>query len=121
MVTQLSNTPDNMVGFRLTDTVTKDDYNQVIFPAVDGLAKKLGKLNYLLDIDTPLSNFTIGAWWKDAILGIKGLTKTHKVAVLTDSDGLNRFTNIVSVLVPGEFKGFKRKELDAAIEWVAAP
>lgn len=109
-----------MVGFKATGEVTKEDFENVVMPAVKSLVAKQGELNYLLLIDTELKNFTAGAWWQDALLGIKNLTKWRRAAIVSDSSGISAFTNIFSVVVPGEFKGFKPSELDDAIHWVSA-
>lgn len=37
-------------------------------PKVKALPNKTYKLNYLLVLDTPINNFTIGAWIKDALM-----------------------------------------------------
>ncbi|MCK7556627.1 STAS/SEC14 domain-containing protein [Chitinophaga sedimenti] len=120
MITQLSNVPSNIVAFRASGEVTKDDFETDVLPAVHELVKRTGKLNYLMIIDTDLKNFTGGAWAQDMLLGIKQLTKWHRAAILTDSDNINTFTDAFSYLVPGEFKGFKKDELDAAVAWVSA-
>lgn len=111
--------PANMVGFRARGEVTKKDFEEVVMPAVDFLVKKTGELNYLLEIDTDLSNFTAGAWWQDALLGIKKLTKWKRAAIVSDSEGISKFTPIFSAIMPGEFKAFKKEELNKAIEWVS--
>lgn len=111
--------PDNMVAFMASGEVTKDDFQNVVEPAVQQAVKATGELNYLMVIDTSLKNFTAGAWWQDALLGLKRLTKWHRAAIVTDSAAINTFTNIFSVIVPGEFKGFKPSELDRAIAWVS--
>ncbi|MBS1563304.1 MAG: STAS/SEC14 domain-containing protein [Bacteroidetes bacterium] len=118
MITRIEYQLPDIVAFRASGTVSKEDYDNVVYPAVTELVHRTGRLNYIMVIDTPLHNFTIGAWWKDAILGLKELTKWHRVAILTDSEGVNQFTNIVSLLLPGEYKGFKTTQLTEAIEWV---
>lgn len=110
----------NMVGFIATGEVTKNDFENVVIPAVDEVVQKTGELNYLLVIDTALKNFTAGARWQDALLGIKKITKWHRAAIVSDSSGINTFTNVFSVVVPGEFKGFKPEELKDAISWVSS-
>ena len=120
MIQQLTEIPDTLVAFRASGEVTKKDYQNVIFPAVDELVKRTGKLNYLMMIDTPLKDFTLGAWWQDALLGLKELAKWHRTAILTDSDTVNKLTDLFGKVVPGEFRGFKKEELNQAIDWVAA-
>lgn len=119
MITRIESQLSDAVAFRASGAVTKEDYDNVVYPAVSELVKRTGRLNYIMVIDTPLHNFTIGAWWKDALLGLKELTKWHRVAILTDSEGINHFTTIISLVLPGEYKGFKTNQLTEAIDWVS--
>jgi len=119
MITRLTDVPQNLVAFRATGDVTKTDYENVVFPSVkEHLQKKL-VLNYLMIVDTPLKNFTIGAWLNDMRLGIMGFAKWHRVAILTHSPGINKFTDTFGVLVPGKYKGFLIDEYDAAVKWAS--
>ena len=61
----------------------------------------------------------MGAWFKDAILGIKNLTKWKRAAIVSDVKAVKIFTDIFSVLMPGEFKVFEHKEEQKAIDWVS--
>ncbi len=108
-----------MVAFRATSEVIKDDFDQIILPAVAELVQRTDKLNYLLVLDTPLKNFTLSAWIKDALLGLNNLTKWNRCAIVSDSDGINSFTNLFGKVMPGEFKGYKPEQLDEAINWVS--
>ena len=108
-----------MVGFRATNEVTQEDYNTHILPVVKELVAKTNTLNYLLVLDTDVSNFTMGAWFKDAVLGIKHLTKWHRAAIVSDVHAVKTFTDIFSVLMPGEFRVFEHKDQQEAIVWVS--
>ncbi|GGH70445.1 hypothetical protein HNQ91_003016 [Filimonas zeae] len=119
MIEILTDVPDNVAGFRAVGEVTGDDFKTVVFPVVDQAVIRHGELNYLMIIDTPLSNWTYGAWVQDALLGVQELTKWNRAAIVTDSEGINRFTDIFSILVPGVFKGFLPEELPQAVNWVA--
>lgn len=119
MIEILTDVPANVAGFRAVGEVTKDDFKTVVFPVVDEIVIRTGELNYLLIVDTPLKNFTAGAWVQDMMLGIQEITKWNRVAIVSDSEALNTFTDIFSVLVPGEFKGFLPEELPQAVNWVA--
>lgn len=119
MITRLENLPENIVGFRATDTITEKDFTETVIPAVKAIIEKTGHLNYLLVLDTSIKNFTVGAWMQDALLGIKNITKWKRAAIVSDLDAIRTFTDVFSVVVPGEFKGFKHSEIDQAITWVA--
>ncbi len=115
----IDNLPANMVGFRATGDITEKDFNTLVIPQVKAQVEKTGKLNYMLVLDTSIKNFTMGAWLKDALLGIKNLTRWNRAAIVSDSALLRKFTDIFSILIPGEFKGFEHKNLKAAIDWTA--
>lgn len=118
MITTIANLPPNMVGFRASGQVTKDDFKPVI-EQVEALVEKTDKLNYLLVLDTSPKDFTAGAWFEDGLLGIKNLTKWNRAAIVTDSEEVIQFTDVFSKLMPGEFRGFHKDELQHAIDWTA--
>jgi hypothetical protein len=119
MITELKNVPNTIVGFRASDSVTKEDFDKTVLPAVAELVQRTGKLNYLMVLDTPLANFSIGAWLEDAMLGLNHLDKWNRAAIVAHSEGIKSFTDFFSKVVPGEFKGYNFDELDAAIFWVS--
>ncbi|HUS03490.1 MAG TPA: STAS/SEC14 domain-containing protein [Chitinophagaceae bacterium] len=121
MIEIINDLPPSVIGFRATGKVTKEDYDKVLIPAVDAQSKMFKKLNFLLLLDTNASNYTFGAWVDDALVGLKHLTHWHKVAIVSHSDTIKKITNIFGHLVPGEYKGFKTEELEAARTWVAEP
>lgn len=118
MITQIEDLPQNMVGFRATGEVTQEDFKPVI-RTVENLVEKTGKLNYLLVLDTSPKEFTAGAWLQDGLMGIKNLTKWNRAAIVTDSEPIIQFTDVFSKLMPGEFKGFRKDELQTAIDWTS--
>ena len=119
MITRIENLPSNMVGFIAKDAITEKDFTDLVMPAVKELVDRTGKLNYLLVLETPLSNFTVGAWLKDAAMGIKHLLKWNRAAIVSDTESIRTFTDLFSILIPGEFKGFEKSELQTAIDWTS--
>lgn len=119
MITKLTDLPANMVGFRATGEVTQADFDEVVIPEVKKLVDATGVLNYLLLLDTSVKNFTFGAWFKDAVLGIQNFTKWNRAAIITDSEGIQNFTKVFSVLMPGTFRGFDHADMDKAVEWAS--
>ena len=121
MIEIINELPENVVGFRATGKVTKDDYEKILMPAVDAQAKKFNKINFLLWVDTDVSNYTFGAWVDDALVGLQHLTHWHKVAIVSHSDAIKKITNFFGHLVPGKYKGFQDSEIETAKTWVAEP
>ena len=119
MISVIKDTPLNVAAFVASGHITTEDFEQVVIPKVKNVIEEYGELNYLLKIDTDLGDFTAGAWLQDALLGIKNLTKWHRAAIVTDEKGIQRFTNIFSIIMPGEFKGFDKADLQGALLWAS--
>lgn len=119
MIEKLGNMPENVAGFRATGSVTKEDFEQVVIPEVSKLVRQNGKLNYLLILDTQLKDFTFGAWIQDIFLGLKHLVQWNRAAIVTDVTAIHHFTAVFSILMPGEFHGFKKIDIDVAVDWVS--
>ena len=109
MITIIPEAPENVAAFNATGEVTKEDFESVVIPRVKAKVDEFKELNYLLYLDTDLNKFTMGAWLQDALLGLKNLTKWNRTAIVTDKEGVQNFTDIFSVLMPGEFKSFPKK------------
>src|ERR1700744_4092514 len=102
MLQKMNDLPAHVVGFRATGKVTKEDYDKILIPAVDKLAKEKGKINYVFLLETDISNLSIGALYDDLKVGLQHLLQWHKMAIITDQDGVNKFTDIVGHMIPGE-------------------
>lgn len=118
MIQQITELPENMVGFRASGEVTKDDFD-IVLKKVEEIIEKTGKLNYLLYLETSPANFTIGAWVKDGLLGVQKLTKWNRAAIVSDSEMVQKFTDVFSDIMPGEFRGFEMDDLQHAIDWTS--
>jgi len=119
MIQHLKDLPSNIVGFKAKGEITEKDFTETVMPNVKALIDRTDRLNYLLVLETSLKNFTLGAWMKDAVMGIKHLTKWKRAAIVSDVKAIRDFTNFFSYLMPGEFKGFENKNLKQAIDWVS--
>ena len=118
MIQQIHNLPDNMVGFRSSGEVTKEDF-EIVHEKVAKLVEKTDKLNYLLYLEDSPAGFTVGAWMSDAILGIKNITKWNRAAIISDSETIDKITAVFSKVMPGEFKVFQKNDLERAIDWTS--
>lgn len=118
MITQINNVPNNMVAFRASGEVTKDDF-EIVKKQVSSLVDQTGKLNYLMYLENSPKDFTVGAWLQDAMVGLENLGKWHRAAIISDSDTVKKFTDVFSKVMPGEFRGFPENEYDHAVNWVS--
>lgn len=115
----MNDVPGNVAAFRATGKVTKADYDNIVIPVVDRLLQEQEKINFMMVLDTSLSHFTVGAMLDDLSVGLKHFTKWHKMAIVSDSAAINKFTDLFSYISPGEAKGFTHAELEEAKTWVS--
>lgn len=119
MIRIIPNVPLNLAAFEATLKVDAADYDTVVIPEVTRKVQEQGKLNFLLYINTDLANFSIGAWFKDVLMGIQQISKWNRAAIVTEHDAVVTFTDAFSYIMPGKFKGFKKEQLAAAIAWAS--
>jgi hypothetical protein len=121
MIEKMTGLPSNVIGFTASGEVSMKDYHDIVFPEVKKQVDRADKLNYVFLIDTPLNDFTAGAWISDAWLGLKEAARWRRVAIVSDVEKIRHFTDTVSKWIPGEYRGFPISELKDAISWAAQP
>jgi hypothetical protein len=119
MLQFINDLPNHVIGIRAIGEVSKDDYEKVLIPRMEDLAKREGEINYLLVLETDVQHFSIAAWLQDFKLGLKNFTKWNKVAIVTDQKSVEWLTDLSSHFIPGEARGYRLFELNDAIKWVS--
>ncbi|WP_114938618.1 STAS/SEC14 domain-containing protein [Mucilaginibacter endophyticus] len=119
MLQIINNLPAHVVGIRATGEVTRQDMETVLLPTIDELVRREGKINYLLVLDTNVQNFTLAAWWNDLKLGLKNFSKWNRIAIVSEQKGVEWFTDLFRLMIPGKSKGFTHQQLDGAVLWVS--
>ncbi|RYF90196.1 MAG: STAS/SEC14 domain-containing protein [Chitinophagaceae bacterium] len=119
MLTIIPELPKHVFAVRAVGEVTADDLKTVLLPGLNRVVEEFDAIHYLLVLDTAVGNFTSGAWLQDMKVGIRHFTKWKKIAVVTEQQGVEKFTDLFSALVPGEAKGFTHAQLEEAKQWVA--
>ncbi len=119
MITVIPDVPENVAAFKATGEISQADFENLVLPHVQAKVNAFDELNYLLLLDTDLDKWTAGAWFQDVLLGMKNLTKWNRAAIVTDKKGVQNFTDVFSVLMPGEFRSFPKEFIQNAIFWCA--
>ena len=119
MIEIIQGLPADVAAFKATGKVTTDDYNTTINPFVKKIYQQSGKIKYMLVLNTSLTNYTIGAWIKDGLLGLKYFTSWSKIAIVTKEKGIVDFTNFFGKLLPALTRGFLMEDIDAARLWIS--
>jgi hypothetical protein len=119
MIEKIPDLPDNVLGFRAKGTVTANDYEAVLIPAVEAMLAHQAKVRFLYHLGEDFSGFEAGAMWDDAKLGFRHLTAWEHVAMVSDVDWLRWAATIFALAIPGHVRMFHNHELAVAKHWVS--
>jgi hypothetical protein len=119
MITVMKDIPAYVAGFTASGEITKTDYENVLVPRIEEVYKAHGHIHFLFELRTDVGNFTTAAWWKDLMIGLRHFSKWKKMAIVTDQKVVEKISDWISPVLPGETKGFTLEELEQARTWVA--
>ena len=112
--------PSNVIAIKAVGKLSKDDYQNVLTPAVKELIESTGALRAVIVVGDEFDGITPGGTWEDLKTGLQHLTKWKRCAVVSDKDWVRHGVALFGWTMPGDVKVFADTELDQAIEWAAA-
>ena len=118
MIEITSGLPDNILAVTAHKTVTAEDYEKVLLPAIDEALKRHKKIRFLFRTGEDFSGYTTGAMWDDAKFGVRHLTAFEKMAVVTDVHWLVHTTKLFRFLFPCPVKVFPGNDIRDAEAWI---
>jgi hypothetical protein len=119
MIKIISDLPNNVLGFESSGTVTGEDYETVLIPAVEAKLEEFPKIRLLYHLGPDFISYDLKAAWDDAKVGLAHLTSWEKIAVVTDTEWVSSGVKVFGFVIPGEVRVFGNDELSAAKEWVS--
>jgi hypothetical protein len=120
MIIQLSNLPNNILGFDFTGEVTNHDYESVVYPVLESYSKQKNKIRILCQFDKSFQKFDLGAIWDDTVISIKHFLDWEKVAIVSDLNWLNHTFKALGFLMPGHLRTYSNSEREKAIKWLSS-
>lgn len=121
MIEQLPNLPAGVLGFRLRDLVTADDYESVMVPDIEAVFALNRKLRLLIHAGDDFTGFAPGAMWDDMKLGVRHVSGWERTALVTDVGWLRAMSGMFGFAMPGHFRLFGNTEMDEAVRWITEP
>ena len=118
-VEKITGLPDDILGFRAKGTVTANDYESVIIPAVEAMFSRQRKVRFLYHLGEEFSGIEAAAAWDDARLGLKHLTGWEKMALVSDVDWIRWAVKIFGLAIPGQVRVFHNRDLADAKRWIS--
>ena len=111
MIEIIQGLPQDVAAFNATGKISVDDYDKIINPFVKQIKQQSGRIKYMLVLNTSLSNYSAGAWFKDGWLGFKYFTSWSKIAIVANQERVVKFTNVFGKLLPAVTKGFLMRDI----------
>jgi SpoIIAA-like len=122
MVEALADMPPGTLGFRISGTITRDEYHELLAPVHETLERG-EKVRYLVVTAPDFHGLDVGALWEDVkaagSVGLKHRASWERFAVVTDKDWMRNAIAAFGWVSPGELRVFEPDELEAATAWLA--
>jgi hypothetical protein len=109
---------DDLLEIHMTGPVTDSDYENVMVPAIDAAIAQSDHVRLLIVADVGFGDFTFGAMWDDARLGLRAWRGFERIAYVTANTAMARTIRLFSSLMPCPVMVFAPTEEDQARRWL---
>jgi hypothetical protein len=116
---EVTERPGGVLEVDLTGTITGNDYDTVLTPAIDAALTKHQKVRMLAVFGRDFKGYSLEAAWDDAKLGLRYWSGFERAAVVSDVEWIRTMTRAMGLLFPCPVKLFSLHELDSARAWIA--
>ena len=119
MIRLLGDMPVGVLGLEAVDDVEKEDYRDVILPAVEAAIAQNGKVRLVYVLGHEFDDYEGEAVWEDLKLGAHHPTSFERIAIVTDARWVGPAVKVFSLLLPGQSRAFPLAQLESAKRWAA--
>jgi stage II sporulation SpoAA-like protein len=116
MIELIDDLPRNVVGISVKGRVTKDEYREVLAPAIAKSLRWRDKIRLYYELG---SRFP-GSGWDDLDLGFEHATRCERIAIVTDIAWVRLTVKAIRFLIPGQIRVFATMEALQARGWIIA-
>lgn len=113
----LPQTEGNVLGVRVSGTVTGDDYER-FRPVIDARVREHGAVRLLIHMHDFDGWDDLEAMWEDAKLDAAHYADVERLAMVGEERWQDWVTRLTDLLVPGDVRYFDEGDLDEAWAWV---
>jgi hypothetical protein len=121
MLERIQDLPDELIGIRATGKVTRDDYQEVVVPALEEARREGRRIRFLFHFAPGFEGFTPGAAWEDLRVGWRYLRLFERCAVVSDTDWIGTAARAAGAVMPCPVGVFPEAEREQALEWLRGP
>jgi hypothetical protein len=115
----LGDMPPGVLGLEAVEDIEKEDYENVMVPAVEAAMAEHGKVRLVYVLGNEFDEYEGEAVWEDIKLGARHPASFERMAIVTDARWAGPATKFFSVMWPGRARAFRLAELEAAKRWAA--
>jgi hypothetical protein len=119
MLQQITDMPAGTIGFEARGEVEDDDFEHVVEPVLRREIADGHKVRMLYLLGPESREVEGDAMSADAKFRARHASSFERVAVVSDEDWVRPALRALSVLLPGQARGFKVHDLAQAKAWVA--
>ncbi len=118
MIERKSTSRGDILEFRITGTVTDEDYRTVLLPALDEAIAEHDRIRLLAHFDAGFEGYTAGAIREDARLGLRHWRGFDRVAAVAEEGWITRAIRAFGILMPCPVMVFPLAEHEDARRWL---
>ena len=119
MVEKLSESQDNIVGFKAVGKLNDGDYKEIILPTIESVVEKYDKGRCLMYFPKDFKGWTCKAMWDDFKIGVgKYRDSFEKIALVGGPEWVKLGLEIDSHFTKAEAKVFPIDQLKEAWDWI---
>jgi hypothetical protein len=119
MLVTIDGAPAGVIALEAVGQVSAEDYKTVLSPAIEAATKAGEEIRLVFELGPRFEGYSISGVWQDAKLGLGGLTRWHRCAIVSNRDWIRHATHAFGVFMPGEVEVFDVDHLPDALTWAA--
>lgn len=118
MITILNDAPENVAAFNATGEFSYEDIDNLVIPHIQDKVSKFSELNYLLYLDTDLTDSVMPTILESTITKINDVSICNRTAIVSDHQGIEKFTNVFNLFNTGKnLRSFAKDDVYSALYW----
>jgi hypothetical protein len=108
----------NIIGFRGTGKLTERDYQEVLFPKLEALINKRGKIRLLVFLDEEFAGHELGAFWEDTKFLPRHREDLEEIVIVGGPKWVDFIIKLFAPLMKGNARTFPSEQLEEAWDWI---
>ena len=118
MIELLKGFPSNVVAISCHGNVTRQDYDDVLIPAVETALQSNAKVRMLYEVAPDFTGYDAGAAWEEFKRGLDHVTKWDRIAVVSDSAGIAGAVKCFGGFLPSTVRVYPLADAAKARLWI---